>query len=236
MQHWLNFITLAATAASMTFGVAGAADFSPEGHTQPVASGAYVDIYGGVNWIGSNALDIRDVEGGPVGQTFFLDYDEGYIGGLRLGYRFGANLRADVEYAYRRNSIAYLASPGNIITPGYSFTFQTHALMANGYLDLGTFYGITPYVGGGLGAASISTKGSIAPGDPGFDYSEGQTAFAAQVRVGASYALTDRLDLGIEYTHFRAFGIDGNLSEFFFDTLRKDYSSNSVAAVLRVKF
>jgi outer membrane immunogenic protein len=234
----LRFLGASAAAAMLAAATASAADIGAVtyGEAPMVASGVYVDVYGGINWIGSNALDTADFEGAPVAQTFFLDYDEGFVGGIRLGYRYNAHLRADVEYSYRRNTIDELTSPGNIITPGYSFTFETQAAMANGYFDIGTYHGITPYVGGGIGIASVKSFGSIAPGDPGFDYSSRQTTFAAQVRVGATYALTDRLDLGVEYTHFRAFGIDDNLSADFYDTLRKDYSSNSIAALLRVKF
>jgi len=35
-------------------------------------------------------------------------------------------------------------------------------LLLNGYVDLGTWYGLTPYVGAGLGAARIEQEGSVA--------------------------------------------------------------------------
>lgn len=199
------------------------------------ASGLYLDVYGGIDWIGDNAIDTAQDEGQPVLQTFFLDYDEGAVAGLRLGWRYSAVLRADAELAFRQSAIDDLSSPEGSITPGFSFDFETAALMVNGYRDI-PMRGITPYIGAGIGVASVKTAGSIAPGDPGFDYSRRQTAPAAQLRIGAVVPLSDRVDIGAEYTHFRAFGIGDNLSADFFDSLREDYESDSVAVLVRVRF
>lgn len=199
-------------------------------------SNLYLDLYGGMNWINDNALDTADGPGLPVAQTFFLDYDSGFVAGLRLGHRYSDSLRADVELSYRRDEIDELTSPGNIITEGYSFTFTTVALMANGYYDFAPMGRFTPYVGAGVGMASVKTAGSIAPGDSGFDYDASQSAFAAQLRLGATVAVSEKMDMGLEYTHFRAFGLDDNLSADFYDTLQDDYRSDSVSVLLRLRF
>ena len=221
-------------AAAVLGACAGAASAGPDGPAQ--ATGFYLEAYGGANWIDDNALQTSLAPGAPVDQTFFLDYDKDSVAGLRLGYRASAHLRGDLEIAWRRNAIGGLSSPPNIITPGYSFTFRSRALMANGYYDFAPIQGVTPYLGAGLGVASVATAGSIAPGDPGFDYSARQSALAAQLRLGATYALSETMDIGVEYTHFRAFGIDDNLSASYFDTLRDDYVSNSVSVLLRMRF
>lgn len=223
--------------------VMGLATVAPAEESRLVAStmssaggGMYMDVYGGLNWIGDNALDTALAPGNPVDQTFFLDYDRGFVGGLRLGHRYSDSLRADVELAYRRDKLDELTSPGNQITPGASFTFTTVALMANGYYDFAPMGGFTPYVGAGVGMASVRTAGSIAPGDPGFDYDASQSALAAQLRLGATVAVSETMDMGLEYTHFRAFGIDDNLSADYYDTLRNDYRSDSVSVLLRLRF
>ena len=46
-------------------------------------------------------------------------------------------------------------------SPAQSGTSRQQDAMLNGYLDLGTWGGITPYVGVGVGVANSSTKGSL---------------------------------------------------------------------------
>lgn len=202
----------------------------------PGTSPFYLELFGGLGAINDNALATANAPGEPVLQTFFLDHDEGALVGLRVGRAFGDDWRADVELSFRSNDLGELTSPGNIITPGYSFDIDTTALMVNGYFDFRPLGAVTPYIGAGLGVASVRTEGSIAPGDPGFDYSFRQSVPAAQLRVGATVAVSDRMDVGLEYTHFRAFGIDDNLSDAFFDTLTEDYKSDSVSVLVRLRF
>jgi opacity protein-like surface antigen len=42
---------------------------------------------------------------------------------------------------------------GNTCTPKESASVQKNLFLANGYVDLGNYWGITPYIGGGIGAA-----------------------------------------------------------------------------------
>jgi opacity protein-like surface antigen len=77
-------------------------------------------------------------------------------------------------------------------------------LLANAYVDLGTYYGVTPYVGAGLGGAHVrwgdlrNTTGS------GTDIHKGTSGwrFAYAVMAGASYCITHNLqaDLGYRYS------------------------------------
>ena len=100
---------------------------------------------------------------------------------------------------------------------------HSHAAMANAYVDLGTYVGLTPYIGGGLGLAytkyskSIGKKdckevspnssgaGGFACDDPaGYDgqvESEAKFNFAYSLGAGLSYQMTKNvsLDLGYEY-------------------------------------
>jgi opacity protein-like surface antigen len=77
--------------------------------------------------------------------------------------------------------------------------------MLNGYVDLGTWNRITPYVGAGIGAAYVRTSGTYSNNPPGgqFDYSgdHSEWNFAWALMAGAEYAVTDRwsLDAGYQY-------------------------------------
>jgi opacity protein-like surface antigen len=84
-------------------------------------------------------------------------------------------------------------------------SYSALLLLANAYADLGTYHGITPYVGAGIGGAHIrwddlhNTVGGITTihrGASGW-------RFAYALMAGASYCLTDRtsLDVGYRYTH-----------------------------------
>ena len=98
-----------------------------------------------------------------------------------------------------------------------------HSAMANGYVDLGTYVGITPYVGGGIGVAYnkyFKTQGErncveIAPdssgaggftcddpaGYQGSEDSEAKFNLAYSIGAGLSYQVSKNVsvDLGYEY-------------------------------------
>jgi opacity protein-like surface antigen len=102
-------------------------------------------------------------------------------------------------------------------------TNKGYSVMANGYVDLGTYVGITPYIGGGVGIAYnkyFKTQGErdcveVAPdstnaggffcddpaGYKGSEDSEAQYNLAYSIGAGLSYQVTKNvsLDLGYEY-------------------------------------
>jgi opacity protein-like surface antigen len=54
-----------------------------------------------------------------------------------------------------------VVADGNQCTPRESASIQKNLFLANGYIDIGTWYGITPYVGGGIGTALIFARQSV---------------------------------------------------------------------------
>jgi opacity protein-like surface antigen len=99
----------------------------------------------------------------------------GFTGDLGFGYRFNNFVRFDAIWDYwtapsRTRSFAvvcpyglegvttnsgapagYLFDPTNTCAGTTNFTQHNDAFLANGYVDLGTYAGFTPYIGGGLG-------------------------------------------------------------------------------------
>jgi opacity protein-like surface antigen len=76
--------------------------------------------------------------------------------GVGLGYRFNANVRADVTADHRFNARFKGIAP----TPTFASAsledrahFNSTTFMVNGYLDFRPVGGFTPYVGAGLGVA-----------------------------------------------------------------------------------
>jgi opacity protein-like surface antigen len=60
----------------------------------------------------------------------------------------------DIQYGY-------LYNPSNTCNGLLNVQQQNNMLLANAFVDLGTFWGITPYVGGGLGANLNTLSGSL---------------------------------------------------------------------------
>ena len=109
-----------------------------------------------------------------------------FDGGLGFGYRFSDYLRVDATWDYRAgagvNRSATVICPYSLdgafskstgYLQGYFYkpaetcegimSVRQHAntFLANAYVDLGAWRGITPYLGGGLGATVNSMQGSL---------------------------------------------------------------------------
>ncbi len=99
--------------------------------------------------------------GAYTGGTFATGaYDGDVSFAVGFGYRFTDMLRADLtveNFNLRFNGTRAFAVPcpgenaGTTCTAADSTTLGAWSIMANGYLDLGTFARFTPYVGAGLG-------------------------------------------------------------------------------------
>ena len=90
--------------------------------------------------------------------------------------------------------------------------------MVNGYVDLGTYVGITPYVGAGIGVMQSRSSASYSYTDPtGILAASGKKSeysFAYSLNAGAAYKLTDNLALDVGYQYLSSpdaeyFSLDG---------------------------
>jgi opacity protein-like surface antigen len=117
-----------------------------------------------------------------------------------IGYR-GTGWRADVTSSYAFQPHANISPFG---TPDMRARINVIATLFNGYVDLGTWYGVTPYVGAGLGFsymrpiqfASVSLPPSLASNSGTFDLSWDVTA-------GFSFPITRNflIDSSYRYLH-----------------------------------
>ncbi len=109
----------------------------------------------------------------------------GFDGGLGFGYRFNDYLRFDATWDYSAGpsksrsgvvvcpyapltgvSVAgvpagYLYSATNTCNGYANFKQHNNTFLANAYVDLGTWEGFTPYIGGGLGMNVNSLQGGL---------------------------------------------------------------------------
>lgn len=143
---------------------------------------------------------------------------------LGVGYRWNKYFRTDITAGYVGPSQFTGAEPTIPVacdgTPGGTCTFSDEAdlnvftSLANLYLDLGTYGGLTPYIGGGVGAAYVSFTDyrsssscvGCAPGfvDTTFGLSgSGAWQFAYQLSAGVAYDLTDNFKIDASYRYLR---------------------------------
>jgi opacity protein-like surface antigen len=134
--------------------------------------------------------------------------------GLGVGYKFNDWLRFDVTGEYRGK--ANFHGSDNVRFNGgsgvdtYSGSKSEWVVMANAYVDLGTWYNFTPYVGAGVGAANIKISGFR---DDGFNFSptlKNSTAYAADadkwnfawaLHAGVTYKVTQSMSIDFGYRY-----------------------------------
>lgn len=136
------------------------------------------------------------------------DFDEARFSrplsfGAGLGYQFGDLLRADLTADFSRGDFE-----GNAACAGGACAFRADysavGLMANGYVDLGTLAGFTPYVGAGLGATYLDWRDAACAGAGCTSATlAGQDGlrFTYALMAGASVDLTSRIKLDIGYRY-----------------------------------
>ena len=126
----------------------------------------------------------------------------GFVGGVGFGYK-SKWLRTDVTIDYT----APLKYTGAIAAPDDT-TAKVEAVTAlfNGYVDLGTWYRTTPYVGLGAGVSQLHTfdyaSTAAPPFTPGLSHTQWNFSWAAIGGVGFAIAPNLTLDLSYRYMNF----------------------------------
>ena len=157
-------------------------------------------------------------------EFFHMDIKNSALFGLGVGYQLNSWFRFDVTGEYRGRSAFFAQDryPGgngtfdiesNLLdetfVPGtneYTADIESWVGFANGYIDLGKWWCVTPYVGGGLGFASLSVLGLKDVNVPnlGVAYARDHTDtnFAWAVYAGLAYDVTPgfTIDLSYRYT------------------------------------
>jgi opacity protein-like surface antigen len=193
----------------------------------------YAGIEGGVLFPKDNDADVfadfttTQVPGTPLAaagpadtdfeDAFGIDYKRGIDVDAIIGYDFGM-FRLEGEIGYKRakvdefeindSDIAAInvalnrpSGAGDPGTPGLAAlssadfdlggNVRVWSAMVNGLVDFGDEDGLSFYVGGGAGRARVKAFG------------DRDSAWAFQGIVGARYALSRNIDLGLKYRYFR---------------------------------
>jgi opacity protein-like surface antigen len=159
-----------------------------------------------------------------VGRLHILDFDTavglrvldknfeaGMLFGIGIGYKHNNWFRWDLIGEYRGETgfhgfDVYGAPPDG--TNNYTAKKSEWLLMWNAYLDLGTWKGITPFVGAGIGVSRVGIYSfrdmGISPlGDPTAAYAPSATKwnFAWALHAGLAYNVTPDFTIELAYRY-----------------------------------
>ena len=146
-----------------------------------------------------------------IGDFYGENLDNTWMVGAGVGYYWNDWFRSDVTVDYEGKAGFTGRAPCGLCGVGYSIEtadIDVWTVMFNAYADLGTWHGITPYVGAGVGAAYVRTS------DVAFDNGGGTTGtyggagswnFAWALMAGAAYEVTPNMMIDAGY-QFRSLG------------------------------
>ncbi len=213
---------IAAGAAAFISTAACAADMAlpppPQIPYQPVASGWYLRGDVGVGIQNFSSFDHGQTNAAfvwPASWTLVQqDIQDAAIAGFGIGYEVNNWLRLDVTGEYRTKAMfkatgSYTESctGGGICFDANSGNYSAAVFMANAYIDLGTWWCLTPYIGAGVGGAynmisNVQDNGIISSGTAGFGYAAGTSSsldLAWNVQAGLTYNVTNTFKVDFSY-------------------------------------
>ncbi len=168
-----------ALAGGLALGVSAAAQaadlaYAPPPPPEPlglkgtISSGIYLrgDIGVGVQSVGKYSQ--ATVDATPGGRFFGKTDNAAFFGGVGIGYRFNNWFRVDGTFEYRgagqigvNDRVDFPDGQGGTfqLSNTYKGNLSSMVTLFNGYIDLGTWNCLTPYIGAGIGYASNRITG-----------------------------------------------------------------------------
>lgn len=200
--------------------------------TAQADSGFYVRAMGGIN--ANEGFRVTAIPAPPGSNIATVKNNHGFAYGAAFGYAFNNNVRAEAEATFRSNGV------GPSVFAGGDFPFtsgraSSKAAMVNAYYDFKTDFPVTPYIGAGFGGADVSFT-DYRPQLNLINVANGSgTAFAYQYMIGASYDITPKIALNLEYRYFATRPIQF-LTALADINERTDYRNNTILGGVTYKF
>ncbi len=168
-------------------------------------------LRGDIGMTNQNVSSITNVLFDPTVQVISKEFESGMLFGVGAGYKFNDWFRMDVTGEYRGKT----AFRGFDTYPGgandYYGTKSEWLFLANAYIDLGTWWCVTPFVGAGLGFSrnTISNFRDVNVPNNGIAYADSytQNQFAWALHAGLAYKVTSNFtaELAYRYTNLGSF-------------------------------
>jgi opacity protein-like surface antigen len=213
---------LAAGAATLISSTAFAADMPiapPPMYAPPAQPADFGGWYlrGDIGFSNQQFKDLRSTDAALYAPLVSFEQtssvNTGGIFDVGVGYQFNNWFRADVigQYRGKSNFLAtdiYSFTNAGAITSGvdtYTGTKSEWLFLANGYVDLGTWWCVTPFIGAALGASRVTISnfvdtntptGGVNVSGPGSKWN-----FAWAAHAGVAYTISPSVTLELAYSY-----------------------------------
>lgn len=193
------------------------ADQAPDYQPVEVGSGWY--LRGDVSYLANKSFENGDFTfPATINDESFSESEDAYFASIGFGYHFNDYLRADVNFGYLPGNKASFSYDDSAVAPAGtaiigSGNVQNYAFsgILNGYVDLGTYVGVTPYVGAGIGLVRSTSKLSATYTDTAnsandFALSSNKTQYslAYTLNAGLAYQVSKNVQVDLGYQYFSA--------------------------------
>jgi opacity protein-like surface antigen len=219
---------VAAGAASLLSSMAFAADMAiappPMYGPPPVADFGGWYLRGDIGFSNQSVKNVRNTNDALYTPLLSFDqqtgFDTGGIFGVGVGYQFNNWFRADVTGQYRgRTNFHGLdltsfpnGGPVGFGSDVYNASKSEWLVLANAYVDLGTWWCVTPFIGAGVGASRVTISNftdqgvnSLFGGGVGPSLVSAPAAskwnFAWALHTGLAYKVSPNVTLELAYSY-----------------------------------
>lgn len=218
-----GFLALASSVSAVR-----AADLLPPPPPPPMPVEPVSDIGGG--WYLRGDVGVSKYNVGKASHTqlpnatfYGEEVGSGAFAGAGIGYQFNSWFRADVTGEYRFSTgmkfrdKEYFSDGVNQINGNefYKSNLSSGVFLLNGYFDLGNWYGVTPFIGAGVGYAYNNVSGfehstmnfyptalGLNPGiNGGYARDKGNGNLAWALHAGLAMDITPNLKLELAYRY-----------------------------------
>lgn len=183
------------------------------------AGEVYVGLSGGLNLAGD-----MDIEGTGIDSS--ADFGAGAGAAAALGYGYGNGFRTELEVGWRRNDV------DDVSGTGASGDVSAFSGMLNGFYDVDTGTGFTPYLGAGAGVARVAADG-VSPVS-GTRVDDNDIALAVQGIAGLAYRLDEQWALTADYQYFTTPNLEYRTDSGV--DVDGDYAAHTFRVGLRLSF
>lgn len=225
MRSVMSLIAAGAATLFSTFAFAADLPIAPPPMYAPPPPADFGGWYlrGDIGFSNQNTSNVRSTNDAlynnvAVSQTSSFSSAGIYGGGI--GYQFNSWFRADLTGQYRGKStftgldVVTGTGPatGFYGTDNYTATKSELLFLANAYVDLGTWWCVTPFIGAGVGTARVTVGNFTDTGDsssgPGtnahslyYANSASKWNFAWAAHAGLAYKISPSLTLELAYSY-----------------------------------
>lgn len=171
----------------------------------PSRPGAYVTAYLGFNVPSDTNVTTFQSNGAVYDEK--IGFSPGFTTGVAGGYNFGP-VRLEGEYSYKAANIESISdNAGKEQYYNVRGSMDAMAFMANAFFNIENESRVTPYLGGGVGFATLYMNNTFATsrsnGYRTVMYPSGDaTVFAYQLGAGLDIAINRRYSIDVGYRYF----------------------------------